>query len=101
MAVISGGGLEAVALRLAKSYGGEVETQVGEELLATNVPVIHAVGRASHRPPRLIELRWGDPAHPHVVVAGKGHETGQIIGTKTLPFSDRDAVRAALEELAA
>ncbi len=36
-----------------------------------------------------------------LVVAGKGHETGQIVGTRTLPFSDFEAVRAALEELAA
>ncbi|HVY18866.1 MAG TPA: UDP-N-acetylmuramoyl-L-alanyl-D-glutamate--2,6-diaminopimelate ligase [Bauldia sp.] len=31
-----------------------------------------------------------------LVVAGKGHETGQIIGSRTIPFSDRDAVTAAL-----
>jgi UDP-N-acetylmuramoyl-L-alanyl-D-glutamate--2,6-diaminopimelate ligase len=32
-----------------------------------------------------------------VLIAGKGHETGQIVGDKVLPFSDHDAVRAALE----
>ena len=31
-----------------------------------------------------------------LVIAGKGHETGQIIGSKTVPFSDHDAVRDAL-----
>lgn len=36
-----------------------------------------------------------------LVVAGKGHETGQIIGIKTLPFSDHEAIRAALAECAA
>ena len=36
-----------------------------------------------------------------LVVAGKGHETGQIIGAEVLPFSDHDAVRAALQEFAA
>ncbi|MBV8185575.1 MAG: UDP-N-acetylmuramoyl-L-alanyl-D-glutamate--2,6-diaminopimelate ligase, partial [Hyphomicrobiales bacterium] len=34
-----------------------------------------------------------------VLVAGKGHETGQIIGERTLPFSDHQAVAAAVEEL--
>jgi UDP-N-acetylmuramoyl-L-alanyl-D-glutamate--2,6-diaminopimelate ligase len=38
------------------------------------------------------ELKSGDV----LVVAGKGHETGQIIGDRTLPFSDHDEVRAAI-----
>jgi len=38
------------------------------------------------------ELQEGDA----LLVAGKGHETGQIVGDKTLPFSDHDAVAAAL-----
>ena len=33
-----------------------------------------------------------------LIVAGKGHETGQIIGEKTLPFSDSDVLSAALAE---
>ncbi|MEA2989147.1 MAG: UDP-N-acetylmuramoyl-L-alanyl-D-glutamate--2,6-diaminopimelate ligase [Alphaproteobacteria bacterium] len=39
------------------------------------------------------ELRRGDV----LLIAGKGHESGQIIGNQTLPFSDHDAVAAALE----
>ena len=38
------------------------------------------------------ELKRGDV----LLVAGKGHETGQIVGERTLPFSDQAAVRAAL-----
>lgn len=33
-----------------------------------------------------------------LLIAGKGHETGQIVGDKTLPFSDHEAVAAALAE---
>jgi leucyl aminopeptidase len=64
--------LEAVAFRLAKAYGGQLNTIVGDELLAQNFPTIHAVGRASHRAPRLIELTWGNEAHPAVAIVGKG-----------------------------
>ncbi len=64
--------LEAVATRLAQACGARLQVIVGEELLRQNFPTIHAVGRASHRAPRLIELEWGDAAHPHVVVCGKG-----------------------------
>jgi len=39
-------------------------------------------------------LRDGDA----LLIAGKGHETGQIVGDKTLPFSDADEARAALME---
>jgi len=64
--------LEAVANRLAQAYGGQLKVIAGDDLLTLNFPTIHAVGRASHRAPRLIELNWGDDAHPHVCILGKG-----------------------------
>jgi leucyl aminopeptidase len=64
--------LEATALRLAEAYGGEARVVRGDDLLAENFPAIHAVGRASHRAPRLIEVLWGDPAHPRLSIVGKG-----------------------------
>jgi UDP-N-acetylmuramoyl-L-alanyl-D-glutamate--2,6-diaminopimelate ligase len=36
-----------------------------------------------------------------LLIAGKGHETGQIIGDQVLPFSDHQAVAAALTSSAA
>ena len=64
--------LEAIARQLAQDHGAELEVIAGDALLEQNFPAIHAVGRASHRAPRLIALRWGDAAHPHVAVVGKG-----------------------------
>ena len=64
--------LEALARELAATHGASVTVIAGDELLAQNYPAIHAVGRASHRAPRIIELAWGDAAHPHVAICGKG-----------------------------
>ncbi|MBO9716656.1 MAG: leucyl aminopeptidase family protein [Pseudoxanthomonas sp.] len=64
--------LEDIARELAAEHGAQLEVVAGESLLAHNFPAIHAVGRASHRAPRLIELRWGEASHPHVVLVGKG-----------------------------
>jgi leucyl aminopeptidase len=44
----------------------------GDELRDKNFPLIHAVGRASVRAPRLIDLSWGKTAHPRVTIVGKG-----------------------------
>jgi len=64
--------LEGVAARLAQAHDGELKVIEGEALRKQNFPAIHAVGRASHRAPRLIEVRWGDPAHPPLAIVGKG-----------------------------
>lgn len=66
------GELASAASALARDFGGACETVVGDDLLRENFPMIHAVGRASSRPPRLIDLRWGKPAHPKVTLVGKG-----------------------------
>ena len=49
--------LSQAAQHLADQHGAEFSEIVGEELLSENFPMIHAVGRASDRAPRLIELR--------------------------------------------
>ncbi|HJU31175.1 MAG TPA: leucyl aminopeptidase family protein, partial [Hyphomicrobiaceae bacterium] len=64
--------LEDAARQLGKSHGAKVSSIVGDELLAKNFPLIHAVGRASPRPPRLIDLQWGRDSAPQIVVIGKG-----------------------------
>jgi len=64
--------LAAVAEALAKRFDASFKSIVGDELVAQNFPLIHAVGMASTRAPRLIDIGWGDPAHPKVTLVGKG-----------------------------
>lgn len=64
--------LEAAVGTLAATHGAGFRSVRGADLLAQNFPAIHAVGRASHRAPRLIELTHGDAALPHLVIVGKG-----------------------------
>lgn len=63
--------LEAAFLALAREFGAEASVVRGEELLARNFPMIHAVGRASVREPRLLDMRWGT-AGPKLTLVGKG-----------------------------
>jgi leucyl aminopeptidase len=64
--------LAAAAVQVAEQAGACHRTIVGDELLAENYPTIHAVGRASARPPRLVDITWGDPSAPKVTLVGKG-----------------------------
>jgi leucyl aminopeptidase len=49
-----------------------VKAIVGDDLLAQNFPMIHAVGRAGPEAPRLLDLSWGRKADPRVTLVGKG-----------------------------
>ena len=64
--------LEEAARTLAQRHGAEMRAIVGDDLLQENFPLIHAVGRAAARAPRLIDVSWGDPAHPRITLVGKG-----------------------------
>ncbi|MBP7252530.1 MAG: leucyl aminopeptidase family protein [Alphaproteobacteria bacterium] len=64
--------IAAAVQEVAQSHGAKIQVIIGEDLLKKNFPLIHAVGRASHRPPRLIDLHWGNPKHPSVTLVGKG-----------------------------
>ena len=64
--------LALAAEQLAARFGASFKTIVGDELVRQNFPLIHAVGMASTRAPRLIDIGWGDPAHPKVTLVGKG-----------------------------
>jgi leucyl aminopeptidase len=45
---------------------------VGDDLLKQNFPMIHAVGRAAHEAPRLIDMTWGVASNPKITLVGKG-----------------------------
>jgi leucyl aminopeptidase len=64
--------LAAAAQALAKAQGAKFRQIVGDDLLREGFPAIHAVGRASTRAPRLIELTWGKAKDPKLVLVGKG-----------------------------
>ena len=64
--------LEEAVRALASRHGASVRAVVGDDLIKQNFPLIHAVGRAADRAPRLIDLAWGDAAHPKVTLIGKG-----------------------------
>jgi leucyl aminopeptidase len=68
--------LELAARDLAARNSAVVTSIVGDDLLAENFPMIHAVGRASTRAPRLVDIRWQPPGcradAPRVTLVGKG-----------------------------
>ncbi len=68
--------LELAARALADRFGAAVTAIVGDDLLGANLPMIHAVGRASRRAPRLIDIMWSKPGGradaPRVTLVGKG-----------------------------
>ncbi|WP_223786941.1 leucyl aminopeptidase family protein [Marinicella meishanensis] len=64
--------MSAMAEAFAEKHHATFTEIIGDALLTENFPAIHLVGRASHKPPRLIELNWGDEAHPKISLVGKG-----------------------------
>jgi len=63
--------LEEAARTLAATHDARVNVISGDDLITSNFPMIHTVGRASNRAPRLIDMRWGD-AGPQLTLVGKG-----------------------------
>ena len=63
--------LEAAARDLASRFSATLSVITGEALLDANFPMIHTVGRASPRAPRLIDMSWGTEG-PKLTLVGKG-----------------------------
>jgi leucyl aminopeptidase len=64
--------LAEAARKVARKHRAALDVIVGDRLLRRNYPLIHAVGRASARAPRLIDLRWGSKSAPKLTLVGKG-----------------------------
>ncbi|WP_165190750.1 leucyl aminopeptidase family protein [Caulobacter soli] len=66
--------IETIAREIAERYGATLDVVTGDDLLDQNYPAVHAVGRAAvpARAPRMLEITWGDPAHPRLAIVGKG-----------------------------
>lgn len=63
--------LENAARDLASAHSANISVIEGDDLLTHNFPMIHAVGRAALRAPRLIDMRWGEVG-PKLTLVGKG-----------------------------
>lgn len=63
--------LADAARALADEFGAEIDVIVGDDLIEQNFPMIHAVGRAAVRAPRLIDMHWGESG-PTLTLVGKG-----------------------------
>lgn len=67
--------LEEAARHLAKRHGAQVDVIADQRLLDENFPMIHAVGRASDRRPRLIDMTWqpkSGRSRARLTLVGKG-----------------------------
>ncbi|KQT11922.1 UDP-N-acetylmuramoylalanyl-D-glutamate--2,6-diaminopimelate ligase [Methylobacterium sp. Leaf399] len=89
----------AIAARLADAVvvtddnpRTEDPTAIRAAILAAAPGAVEIGDRAEAIRTAVQGLRSGDV----LVVAGKGHETGQIVGAQVLPFSDHDVLRAAI-----
>jgi len=63
--------LETTMLALGEEFDAQVSVTYGDDLLHENFPLIHAVGRAAERIPRLLDMRWGAEG-PRLTLVGKG-----------------------------
>ncbi len=65
-------GFEKEIRAFARARKMNCKVTYGNDLLTENLPLIHAVGRASAQAPRLVELTWGPKDAPLIILVGKG-----------------------------
>jgi UDP-N-acetylmuramoyl-L-alanyl-D-glutamate--2,6-diaminopimelate ligase len=89
--------LADVAIVTDDNPRSEVPEAIRSEILAAAPGAIEIGDRHKAIAEAISMLHAGDT----LIVAGKGHEEGQTIGSQTFPFSDHEEVRRALKEQAA
>jgi leucyl aminopeptidase len=84
----------------AESNAVVVSVVEGDDLLAENYPTVHRVGRGSHNPPALIDMRWGNENDMKITLVGKGvcFDTGglNIKPTNGMRYMKKDMGGAAM-----
>lgn len=63
--------MEEFASKIATTFNAQIKTTKGSTL-ESEYPLVHAVGKAGEIPPRLIDITWGNEAHPKLTLVGKG-----------------------------
>ena len=83
---------EQAAVKLAEDFDASVRMTRGDDLIAGNFPLVHAVGRAAAEPPRIVDFVWGRESAPKVTLVGKGvtFDTG---GLDIKPASGMELMR--------
>lgn len=81
--------IEAAAKQLAKDFSAKINVIRGDNLLKENFPLVHQVGRANDRAPRLIDITWGKAKDPKITLVGKGvaFDTGGLNIKPTGPMA--------------
>ena len=96
--------IEKTARKIAKDFEAKIKVIKGEALLKENFPLVHMVGRAHPREPRLIDITWAkskakNNKHPKITIVGKGvsFDTGglNIKPTQYMKLMKKDMAGAA------
>lgn len=64
--------LGKIVVKTAEFYDANIKVTKGKELITERYPMVHAVGRAAHEEPMLVEFEWGETSHPRLAIVGKG-----------------------------
>ena len=64
--------LGKIVAKTAEFYDANIKVTKGKELITERYPMVHAVGRAAHEEPMLVEFEWGETSHPRLAIVGKG-----------------------------